>query len=135
MLAGLIVVHSSSSRRSRYDRYQILDRLYTRVDSSCHSSVKISLTETRSYLRTYDRAADSVRHVHSSSSRRSRYDRYQILDRLYTPYLFLSFIGLGMPLIALVPLAVMRRKLRKRGVISERMIEPQTPSGRMPSRP
>lgn len=51
--------------------------------------------------------------VHSSSSRRSRYDRYQILDRLYTPYLFLSFIGLGMPLIALVPLAVMRRKLRR----------------------
>lgn len=47
------------------------------------------------------------------SSGLKRFDRYQEADKLYTPLLFASFIGLGLPLVAFVIVALWRHRLRR----------------------
>lgn len=42
-----------------------------------------------------------------------RYDRYLAVNKLYTPVLFCTFAGLGMPLLALIPLLIWRHRLRR----------------------
>lgn len=49
----------------------------------------------------------------AGNSRRDRFGRYRALDRLYFPSLFCSFLCLGMPLVVLIPLLLMRKKLRR----------------------
>lgn len=47
-----------------------------------------------------------------TSSKLTRHDRYLKANTLFSPLLFASFLGLGMPLIALIPLAIWRHRLR-----------------------
>lgn len=47
------------------------------------------------------------------SAKLDRYGRYKAIDRLYTPALFCTFLGLGMPLIALIPIMITRHSLRR----------------------
>lgn len=42
-----------------------------------------------------------------------RYGKYLEANKLYSPMLFASFIGLGLPLIAFIPLAIWRHQLRR----------------------
>ncbi len=47
------------------------------------------------------------------SRNKDRYAKYQAVNKIYTPILFVSFLGLGMPLIALLPLLIIRHRLRR----------------------
>ncbi len=47
------------------------------------------------------------------SRNKDRYAKYQAVNKIYTPILFMSFLGLGMPLIALLPLLIIRHRLRR----------------------
>lgn len=47
-----------------------------------------------------------------SSRKKDRYDQHQTLDKIKSPALFASFLGLGMPLIAYIPLILIMRHLR-----------------------
>lgn len=47
------------------------------------------------------------------NSHRDRFDRYRSLDRLYIPTLFCTFLCLGMPLIVLIAIVILRRRLRR----------------------
>jgi len=47
-----------------------------------------------------------------STSRKSRYERYLKANSIFSPVLFATFLGLGLPLIALILLALWRRNLR-----------------------
>lgn len=49
----------------------------------------------------------------ATSRGKTRYQRYLAANELYTPLLFASFLGLGMPLIAFIPLALWRHHLRR----------------------
>lgn len=44
---------------------------------------------------------------------KDRYAKYQAVNKIYPGVLFMSFIGLGMPLIALLPLLFIRHRLRR----------------------
>lgn len=44
---------------------------------------------------------------------KDRYAKYQAVNKIYPGVLFMSFIGLGMPLIALLPLLLIRHRLRR----------------------
>lgn len=44
---------------------------------------------------------------------KDRYARYQAVNKIYPSVLFMSFLGLGMPLIALIPLLFIRHRLRR----------------------
>lgn len=48
-----------------------------------------------------------------SSSKLSRYQKYLKADSIYSVILFATFIGLGLPLIAFIPLALWRHQLRR----------------------
>lgn len=48
-----------------------------------------------------------------SSRNKPDYERYRAVDRLYVPALFCSFLGLGMPLIALIPIILLRKHYRR----------------------
>ena len=48
-----------------------------------------------------------------NSRGKDRYAKYQALNKIYPAILFLSFIGLGMPLIALIPTMVLRKRMRR----------------------
>lgn len=47
------------------------------------------------------------------SRKSDRYDRYQAVNKIYPTVLFLSFLSLGMALVALVPLLIIRHRLRR----------------------
>lgn len=47
------------------------------------------------------------------SRNKDRYAKYQAVNKIYSPVLFMSFLGLGMPLIALLPLLFIRHRLRR----------------------
>jgi uncharacterized protein len=48
-----------------------------------------------------------------STRHMERFERYQKLDKLSTPILFLTFLALGAPLIAYIPLRLLLKKLRR----------------------
>lgn len=47
-----------------------------------------------------------------SSVKKTRYEKYLQANRLYTPLLFATFLGLGLPIVALLPLMIRRHMLR-----------------------
>lgn len=47
------------------------------------------------------------------SRNKTRYQKYLAANGLYSPLLFASFLGLGLPLVAFVPLALWRHNLRR----------------------
>ncbi len=47
-----------------------------------------------------------------TTSRKSRYERYLKANSIFSPVLFATFLGLGLPMIALIILALWRRNLR-----------------------
>lgn len=47
------------------------------------------------------------------SKGKDRYAKYQAVNKIYPGVLFMTFLGLGMPLIALLPLLFIRHKLRR----------------------
>lgn len=48
-----------------------------------------------------------------TSARKDRFARYQALSPLRSPYLLLTFMGIGLPLVALIPLLLIMRHLRR----------------------
>lgn len=44
---------------------------------------------------------------------KTRYERYLAADKIYAPVLFATFAGLGIPLVALLPLMIWRHRLRR----------------------
>ena len=47
------------------------------------------------------------------SRNKDRYAKYQAVNKIYPGVLFMTFIGLGMPLVALLPLLLIRHRLRR----------------------
>lgn len=48
-----------------------------------------------------------------ASRHKPDYERYRAVDRFYIPALFCSFLGLGLPLIALIPVILLRKRYRR----------------------
>lgn len=44
---------------------------------------------------------------------KDRYTRYQAVNKIYPTVLFMTFFGLGMPLVALIPLLILRHRFRR----------------------